>query len=164
MSARTGLVLVASLVSFVLAAKAHGRQIRLERELEGYHHVVFGGTNPPFVEALWRADRIRYWSLVAVLAVVGLGLFLLARARGWHWPFLSGGWGSVAWLVLWGGPVVAFLTCGLWSLSRFTRAVAAKAGAVEAEWTREALQYSTVWLGAAVLAAVLVLGAGLRRP
>jgi hypothetical protein len=163
MSMRTVFVLVASGVSFLVAAKAHGRQLRLERELEGYHHVVFGGTNPPFVEALWRADRVRYWSIAVGLAVGVLCLFALARARGWHWPFLGGGGGSVAWLVLWGAPVVAFVTCGLWSLGRFVRATSAKAGAVQAEWAQEAVQGSSVWFAAAVLAAVLVLSVSLRR-
>ncbi len=163
MSSRMLFVLVASGVSFVLAAKAHGRQIRLERELEGYHQVVFGGTNPPFVEALWRADRVRYWSIAAGLAVVLLCLFALAKARGWQWPFLGGGGGSVAWLVLWGAPVVAFVTCGLWSLGRFVRALPGKAQAVGAGWAQEALEGSTVWFAAAVLASVLVLSVSLRR-
>jgi hypothetical protein len=164
MSTRAVFVLVASVVSFVLAAKAHGRQIRLERELEGHHHVVFGGINPTFVEALWRADRVRYWSIVAGLAVGVLCLFALARARGWQWPFWGGGGGSVAWLVLWGAPVVSFVTCGLWSLGRFMRAVAAKAGVVDAGWVSEAVQGSTAWFAAAVLAAVLVLKVSLRKP
>jgi hypothetical protein len=163
MSTRTLFVLVASAVAFVLAAKAHGRQIRLERELQGYHQVVFGGSNPPFVEALWRADRVRYWSITAGLAAGAVGLFFLARARGWHWPFLGGGGGSAAWLALWGAPVVAFITCGLWSLGRFVRAVEQKAGAVEAGWASEAIQGSTVWFAAAVLAAVLVFSVSLRR-
>ena len=46
--------------ALLVAAKAHGRQVRLEREAAGYHEVVFGGTNPPFVDALWRADRFRF--------------------------------------------------------------------------------------------------------
>jgi hypothetical protein len=163
MSSRTAFVLVASVVSFVLAAKAHGRQLRLERELEGYHQVVFGGSNPPFVDALWRADRVRYWSIVAGLALGVLCLFALTQVRGWHWPFLSGGVFSVAWLVLWGAPVASFITCGLWSLGRFMRAVAAKAGTVDSEWVSEVVQGSTVWFAAAVLAAVLVLSVSLRR-
>jgi hypothetical protein len=39
MTARTLVLLAASVVAFILAAKAHGRQIRLERELEGHHRV-----------------------------------------------------------------------------------------------------------------------------
>ncbi len=31
---------------FLLAAKAHGYQLRLERQLMGYPEVVFGGSNP----------------------------------------------------------------------------------------------------------------------
>jgi hypothetical protein len=164
MTARTLAVLGASVVAFLMAAKAHGRQLRLERELEGYHHVIFGGTNPPFVEALWRADRVRYWSIAGGLSLGVLGLYALARARGWRWPFLQGGGGSVAWLALWGSTVVAFLTCGLWSLRRFHHAVSEKLeGAVDAEWVRQSLQGSTWWFTAAALALVLVLFASIRK-
>lgn len=164
MSPRTLIVLGASVVAFLLAAKAHGRQLRLERELQGYHHVVFGGANPPFVEALWRADRVRYWSIAAGVALCVLGLFALARARGWGWPFLGGGNGSVAWLVLWGSPVTAFLASGLWSLTRFLHAVSEKAeGTVDAAWVRDCLRGSAGWFTVAALAAGLVLFASLRR-
>ncbi len=165
MTGRTLVLLGASVVAFILAAKAHGRQIRLERELEGHHHVVFGtGTNPPYVEALWRADRVLYWSIVAGVAVTILGLYALSRAQGWRWPFLHGGGGSVAWLVVWGSTVTAFLTCGFWSLVRFRGAVSAKlAGTVDAEWVSESLQGSAWWFTAAVLATGLVLFASTRR-
>jgi hypothetical protein len=164
MTARTIILLGASVVAFLLAAKAHGRQIRLERELEGYHRVVFGGVNPPYVEALWRADRVRYWSIVVGVAVTVLGLYALTRAEGWRWPFLHGGGGSVAWLVVWGSLVTAFLACGLWSLTRFLHAVSEKlAGAVDAAWLSESLQGSAWWFTAAVLATVLVLFASTRK-
>ena len=48
----------ASLAAFLTAAKSHGRQVRLERELAGVWEVVFGGSNPPAVVAIWRTDRI----------------------------------------------------------------------------------------------------------
>jgi hypothetical protein len=164
MSARTLLVLGASVVAFLLAAKAHGRQLRLERELQGYHHVVFGGTNPPFVEALWRADRVRYWSIAVGVALGVLGLYALARAQGWAWPFLGGGSGSVAWLVVWGSPVAAFLTSGLWSLTRFLHAVSERPeGTVDAAWVREGLRGSTGWFTVAALATALVLFTSIRR-
>ena len=164
MSPRTLLVLGASVVAFLLAAKAHGRQLRLERELQGYHHVVFGGANPPFVEALWRADRVRYWSIAAGVALGVLGLFALTRAQGWGWPFLGGGSGSVAWLGVWGSPVAAFLVSGLWSLKRFVHAVAEKPeGTVDAAWLRECLRGSAGWFTMAALATGLVLFASLRR-
>ncbi|WP_224372525.1 hypothetical protein [Hyalangium versicolor] len=164
MSERTIVLLAVSGVTFLLAAKAHGRQLRLERELEGYHRVVFGGSNPPFVEALWRADRVRYWTIAAALSIAVLGLFALARALGWAWPFLGGGGGSVAWLVVWGAPVAAFLTCGVWSLSRFILAISARLdGAVDSEWISESLQGSAWWFTAALLATVLVLFASTRK-
>lgn len=87
----------------ILAAKAHGRQVRLEREHAGYHDVVFGGDNPAFVETLWRRDRVRFWAsypvflgliaaplawrhgvgahLLAALLLAGLGAFTLAGLR-----------------------------------------------------------------------------------
>ena len=61
------------------------------------------------MEALWRADRVRYWSTAAAVAVLVLGLYALARVLGWRWPFLHGGGGSLAWLVVWGSMVAAFL-------------------------------------------------------
>ena len=164
MLSRTLVLLATSVVTFLLAAKAHGRQLRLERELEGYHRVVFGGTNPPFVEALWRVDRVRYWSTAAAVAVLVLGLYALVRVLGWRWPFLHGGGGSLAWLVLWGSMVAAFLTCGLWSLTRFVHATSEKLdGAVNAAWVSEALQGSAWWFTAAAMATVLVLFASTRR-
>lgn len=92
--------------ALLVAAKAHGRQVRLEREAAGYHDVVFGGTNPPLVEALWRRDRIRYWSF-AIPAALALGT-LAWRTRG----------GAFAALValLW-APTAAFHVAGLWSLA-----------------------------------------------
>jgi hypothetical protein len=164
MSARTLLILGASVVAFLLAAKAHGRQLRLERELAGYPHVVFGGTNPPFVEALWRADRVRYWSIAGGVALTVLGLFALARAQGWGWPFLGGGSGSVAWLAVWGSLVGAFLASGLWSLTRFLHTVSQKPeGTVDTAWVSTALRGSAGWFTAAALATGLILLASLRK-
>lgn len=164
---RTLVLLAASVVTFLAAAKAHGRQLRLERELEGYHRVIFGGTNPPFVEALWRADRVRYWSTAAGVAVLVLGLYVLTRLQGWRWPFLHGGRGSLVWLVVWGSLVVAFLTCGLWSLTRFLHTLSEKAdgGSLQADpaWVSEALRGSAWWFTAAAVATVLVLFASTRR-
>src|SRR3989442_4389298 len=66
-------------VLLFLSAKAHGRQIRLERELEGYMEVDFMKDNPPWVEALWRKDRRRYWATVPIAIVGFLLLGLLTR-------------------------------------------------------------------------------------
>lgn len=67
-------LLVLGIAAFIAAAKSHGRQLRLERQLAGYINVTFGGENPPFVEALWRRDRYRYWAVVVALLVAGLVL------------------------------------------------------------------------------------------
>jgi len=94
---------------FLLAAKAHGRQVRLERERAGHHDVEFGGgrdrsrgedvsqhvrKNPPFVEALWRRDRVAFW-IAAPLAAVAMAIPLFARVGG-AWALLAAPWGMIA--------------------------------------------------------------------
>jgi hypothetical protein len=60
--------------AFLVAAKAHGRQLRLERELAGYAEVSFRARNPPWVEALWRRERRRFWAVGAILAAASIPL------------------------------------------------------------------------------------------
>ena len=55
------------------AAKAHGRQLRIERELAGYFQVRFGGQNPEWVEAFWRRERAYFWSTAVVLGLLVAG-------------------------------------------------------------------------------------------
>lgn len=82
--------------ALLLAAKAHGRQVRLEREAAGFHEVVFGGDNPDFVETLWRRDRLRFWPFVAIAALplAGLGWWIggpaLALVAGLLWAPIAG--------------------------------------------------------------------------
>src|SRR5262249_34883511 len=79
---RTLSLVVVSGAAFLLAAKIHGRQLRLEREAHGVRSVVFGGRNPPVVEAIWRAERLRFWTLAPTLALAtGLALSRLGAAR-----------------------------------------------------------------------------------
>ena len=66
----TAFFLIAAIVS---AAKTHGRQVRLRREAEGHMEVAFGQDNGPFVNALWRRDRIVFWCAFGTL-VAGLGV------------------------------------------------------------------------------------------
>ena len=123
-----------SVAVFLLAAKSHGRQLRLERELEGYHEVVFGGTNPRFVEALWQEDRAVYWMLFPIAAGVPGLTFMAASVLGWlrslTYPaillILLG-------ILLWAF-IVSFFGCGMLSIRRFARAL--RDGSVGGE-TRE---------------------------
>lgn len=93
-------------LALVAAAKAHGRQVRLEREAAGIHSVVFGGENPPFVERLWRRDRIRFWGFVPFASLALGGAVWLASGR---WPL------ALVSALLW-APTLGFFFAGLWSL------------------------------------------------
>ncbi|HUR67902.1 MAG TPA: hypothetical protein VM370_01545 [Candidatus Thermoplasmatota archaeon] len=121
------------IAALLVSAKAHGRQVRLEREAAGYHSVEFGGTNPAFVEALWRRDRLRFWPLVGALSFV-----LGAAAWWWRGPALA----LVAGL-LW-APIVGFLYAGL-------RSYAAQRGRGGMGWWVGAAATFVVALGAAFL-------------
>lgn len=116
---------VFSFVQFVVAAKVHGRQLRLERELEGYWEVQFGtGKNPPWVETLWRRDRIRFWVLAPSYGL----LFGAYVSLGHHWglpipSFGDPGLGILLVVVLLWAPTATFLTLALASYRRFTRAL-----------------------------------------
>lgn len=81
---RLALLLGTGLVATLVAAKAHGRQVRLERERAGIFEVVFGGDNPPFVEALWRRDRVRYWTAFPLFLAASGALLWLAWGAGAH--------------------------------------------------------------------------------
>lgn len=69
---------VATVALILLSAKAHGRQIRLEREQQGYFRVEFRAQNPAAVEAIWRADRRIFWPTFAALAFLVLAIAGLA--------------------------------------------------------------------------------------
>src|SRR2546426_10713554 len=80
----TGVIVVlASVAAFLAAAKSHGRQLRLEREVAGYWEVRFGGTNPPFVAALWRRDRVRFWAITLPLGLAWLACRLAQPGSRW---------------------------------------------------------------------------------
>jgi hypothetical protein len=133
------IVLVLSVVTFLVAAKAHGRQVRLERERAGHTQIVFGGENPPFVEALWKRDRIRYWTVAAIVFAVAALLVLVASSSGVPRP-LGGGALGAAWTMLFLPLVTGFLVCGTASLAGFlaTRAV-------DPRFTTETLPGSAAW-------------------
>lgn len=136
--------LALSVALLLVSAKAHGRQVRMERELEGHHEVVFGGENPPFVMALWRRDRRAYWTLVPLVALAAGGLVLWLRA--------GLGWTLVA-VLLW-APTVGFSALGLVSLARLQTRMREKAA--PSAWRRGAARGSAFWWGAAGLLALAV--------
>ena len=111
-------------VLLLLSAKAHGRQIRLERELEGHLEVDFMRENDPWVEALWRKDRRQYWILFAV-AAGALGIYAMIAGflgippRFGADPFGSPILGAVLLAAFVWAPSVAFLANGFTSVRRF---------------------------------------------
>ncbi len=56
-------------LAFLVSAKTHGRQHRLERELEGHWSVSFTTENHPWVESFWFRQRVIYWSLAVLTSV-----------------------------------------------------------------------------------------------
>lgn len=152
------------LALFLVAAKAHGRQVRLERELAGYWSVIFGGQNPPFVEALWRRERWVFWSLAAAFALLTVGYRLVARIKP------AGGVPGALALHVVVPFILGFVAAGLLSLLRFASEVRAgevAPGPRPEDWLSHAAWGSAAWwlltfvLGAAVV--LLVRGAA-RRP
>lgn len=136
--------LLLSVALLLVSAKAHGRQVRLERELEGHHEVVFGGENPPFVTALWRRDRRAYWTLVPLAAAGAAGASL--------WLPMPLAWTLLA-VLLW-APILGFAAVGLASLARLRKAMKKKEAS--AAWRAAAARGSAAWWGAAGLLALAV--------
>jgi hypothetical protein len=130
MASARWLVFALGVATFLAAAKTHGRQVRLERELAGYWHVTFGAQNPPFVETLWRRERLLYWAIVVVVAFGTVGFRLLAPRFAWWLPIEGAPSGrsfiGAVFLHVLAPLTVAFVATGLLSLARF--ASAARAG------------------------------------
>lgn len=159
------LVIGLGAATFLAAAKSHGRQLRLERELAGYWEVVFGGHNPAFVEALWRRDRVWFWSLAAAVALGTLGFRMLAARYAWPLPVEGEPTGrSIPGMILLHvlfPLTVAFVVNGLASLWRFSVAApsAATGGAHPQGWLSQAAWGSAGWwLLTLALVAALALG------
>ncbi len=129
------LVLGLGALTFLVAAKAHGRQIRLERQLAGHWHVTFGAQNPAFVEELWRRERLYFWSLVAVFVLATIGFRLLAPRFSWQLP-------SLLFLHVLLPLIVAFVATGSMSLVRF---VLASRSAQPEQWLTQAAWGSAGW-------------------
>lgn len=145
---RLAVFLTLSLVTMLAAAKAHGRQVRLEREHAGFHDVRFGGDNPPFVEALWRRDRVRFWSSFPVFLALAAALLYVRDGVGAHLfaaPLFAG--------------ILAFTLAGLRSHASLLRAM--RTTPAEAVWRRGAMRGSAAWwtlvlVGGIVVVVILV--------
>jgi hypothetical protein len=107
---KTGLLVLSGAALFLLAAKSHGRELRLEREAAGFHRIVFGAPdNPPFVEALWQKERIYFWTITALCALAAVGVRLLMKDV----PHRVTAIALLAWV-----PAASFLANGLMSMAR----------------------------------------------
>jgi hypothetical protein len=114
----TWMVSVVSAVLFLVAAKAHGRELRLEREAHGIELASFRSASPA-VQALWSAERARFWSFFVPLAI---GLVALSfRLDLGH---VNGALSALAW-----AGAGAYLASGVWAIGR--RAVLGGASAWE---------------------------------
>ena len=135
----------ATIILVLVAAKAHGRQIRLEREKAGYMSVKFGAKNPPFVEALWKKDRIRFWSWFVAIAATSSAVWYFG-------PFAVGaeGWGGLPLRVAWAF-ASAFVFAGM---SSFARLLQDTSG--DPTWQRRATWSSAgLWIAVGALAGLL---------
>lgn len=148
------MVVVGSVAAFLVASKAHGRQLRLERQLAGYWQVRFGAPNEPWVEALWQRERLLFWSITAALIAAAAAYLLAAPRFGWPLPLARRGerswWGGVPFVGIWPF-VVGFTVTGLLSFKRFLTATS------HDDWVRPALWGSVAWwIATLVLAVALV--------
>jgi hypothetical protein len=143
------LLQVAAAAALILAAaKAHGRQLRLERTQAGFATADFRAPNPPFVESLWRTDRIGLWTLFVALGAAGL-----------FWSLAAGGletgsfWGRFPLTLAWAF-AGAFFVMGVQSLWRL-------ADQDTEGWKSHAIGTSFLWW--TLVALLFGLSAGLGR-
>lgn len=134
---------------YLASAKVHGRQLRLERELEGHWKVTFGGRNHPWIEALWARERRLYWGMAAVLALLILAGGSVVRQAGWRVPMYmndgSWSWIRFAALSLVLPLVLAFLGTGLLSVRRLWLRLIAGKKSPDGKWLANASWGSVGW-------------------
>lgn len=136
-------ILALSFGLFLLAAKAHGRELRLERVAHGFEEVDFRAL-PPGVQAIWQAERVRFWPAFAVLATVFAVL-------AWMYAPIGRGFAVPSAIAFAGA--LAFAICGV--LAMFRRAQLEGAH----EWPG-----SIAWWSATLVIAIAIVAIGLSRP
>jgi hypothetical protein len=143
--------------TFLAAAKAHGRQLRLERELAGVWQVDFRAVQPEVVAAIWNRERRIYWSIAAGTALLAAAVRFAGPRLGWAWP--EGARGFAGGLVAHVGVpmTIAFVITGALSVLRL---LDARGSAPSAEWLDAAAWGSVGWWAVA-LALCVALGATL---
>jgi hypothetical protein len=167
MFASKWLVLAGSLALVLTAAKAHGRQLRLERERAGYWEAVFGGKNPEWVESLWRRERYFFWSAAAGAALIGLAYAWAAARNLWPMPLPDRDGIPPPWVLLLLAGVwpfaFAFILTGLASIARL--AASLDSGSPPAQiWLRTAWWGTAVWWAATLALAAGIAWAAWRKP
>lgn len=135
------LTALATLSLVILAAKAHGRQVRLEREQRGVFHVDFRRGNPSAVEDLWRRDRLTFWPAFAGLALAGGGYVVASSPSNVAGLALTAAWAFAE----------AFVIAGLLSWVRLSTR---REGALP--WRRRAQWGSAAWWAAVVAVSWIV--------
>jgi hypothetical protein len=137
----TALLVLTSIWLFFASAKAHGRQLRLEREFEGHYSVEFGGKNHAWVEALWKAERFRFWGLTVVCEIGLLVVGVISHSASWKLGLVAIGW----------IPSLAFTVTGGLSLWRLLQAMklrnrnASTAQSLRPNWVVNAMIGSAGW-------------------
>ena len=143
-------IFVLLVLAFLSAAKSHGRQHRLERELEGHWKVSFTSENHPWVERFWFRQRIVYWSIATITAIVLLKQFLFSKNSKLHW-IVSGV------ITIGISMIVAFVVTGLLSWARLSLKLLRNPALASSEWL-ENLQLISLgwWLLTALLGTLLL--------
>lgn len=142
---RDPLFWVLSVLLFLTTAKTHGRHLRLERELHGIATVDFRGGNPPFVDDLWRAERVRYAIATPILVIGVLALL-------WKLGMLRSV-GTFAMAAVFWAPSVSFLVCSFLSGVRLLRTYSGPpsegmlTGAARTAWQASALSGTLLFWG-----------------
>lgn len=167
---RAALIGFLSLTVFLVAAKFHGRAVRLFREYAGYLTIDFRRVNPPFVEALWRRDRIRFWTIAGSATVAGILLIIAGRVDSvlpaWTPTLRPLAVGALL-LVVW--PMTAgFLLEGLWIAAEAHQhalrvAPPAASPATHPAWRNNARR-GTLLLGVALVGLILAILLAHRLP